>query len=98
MRIDGFEVTFTSFPEGRTYTPPKGDVCALRGNEKATQFNERTQMAKCPAGRTAFRFSALLKVEMPKCASPKRSTKNRDDPFRFFTAFSFRQCPNGGLK
>ena len=98
MRIDGFEVTFTSFPEGRTYTPPKGDVCALRGNEKATQFNERTQMAKCPAGRTAFRVSALLKVEMPKCASPKRSTKNRDDPLRFFTAFSFRQRPNGGLK
>ena len=98
MRINGFKVTFTSFPEGRTYTPPKGDVCALRGNEKATQFNERTQMAKCPAGRTAFRVSALLKVEMPKCASPKRSTKNRDDPLRFFTAFSFRQRPNGGLK
>ena len=45
-RIDGFEVTFTSFPEGRTYTPPKGDVCALRGNEKATQFSERMQTAK----------------------------------------------------
>lgn len=46
MRIDGFEVTFTSFPKGRTYTPPKGDVCALRGNEKATQFSERMQTAK----------------------------------------------------
>ena len=81
MRINGFKVTFTSFPEGRTYTPPKGDVCALRGNEKATQFNERTQMAKCPAGRTAFRVSALLKVEMPKCASPMRSTK-RSKPLK----------------
>lgn len=81
MRINGFKVTFTSFPEGRL--SPKGalihplkGMCALsEGNEKATQFNERTQMAKCPAGRTAFRVSALLKVEMPKCASPKSGTK-----------------------
>jgi hypothetical protein len=35
MRINGFKVTFTYFPEGRTYTPPKGDVCALRGKEKS---------------------------------------------------------------
>ena len=47
MRIDGFEVTFTSFPEGRTYTPPKGDVCALRGNEKAKIFAKRkSQLSK----------------------------------------------------
>lgn len=49
MRIDGFEVTFTSFPEGRTYTPPKGDVCALRGNEKAKIFAEqKSQLSKPP--------------------------------------------------
>ena len=83
----------------RIYGKLKMSFPALsEGNEKATQFNERTQMAKCPAGRTAFRVSALLKLEMPKCASPKRSTKNRDDPLRFFTAFSFRQRPNGVLK
>ena len=71
-------------PEGRTYTPPKGDVCALRGNEKATQFSERMQTAKYPVGRTAFRVSALLKVEMPKCASPKRGTiKSKWQPLKF---------------
>ena len=57
------------------------------GNGKATQFSERMQTAKYPVGRTAFRVSALLEVEMPKCASPKRGTKNRDILLPIFTAF-----------
>ena len=62
------------YPEGRTH-PLKGMRALFDENKKATQFNERTQMAECPAGRTAFRISALLKVEMPKCASPKKDIK-----------------------
>ena len=74
-------------------------MCALsEGNEKATQFNERTQMAKCPAGRTAFRVSALLKVEMPKCASPKRGTENTKSRDSFFTVFIGIECPDGSRK
>ena len=41
MRIDGFEVTFTSFPEGRTYTPPKG--CALSEGMK----KQRSSVSVC---------------------------------------------------
>ena len=61
----------------RIYGKLKMSFPALsEGNEKATQFSERMQTAKYPVGRTAFRVSALLEVEMPKCASPKSGTKN----------------------
>lgn len=72
----------------RIYGKLKMSFPALsEGNEKATQFSERMQTAKYPVGRTAFRVSALLEVEMPKCASPKRGTKNRDILLPIFTAF-----------
>ena len=74
-------------PKGALIHPPKGDVCALRGKEKSNAVQWAYANGKYPVGRTAFRVSALLKVEMPKCASPKRSTKSRDILLPVFTVF-----------
>ena len=57
------------------------------GNEKATQFSERMQTAKYPVGRTAFRVSALLEVEMPKCYFSEEEHEKQRYPLAHFYGF-----------